>query len=184
MSAAERAELASVAAALLAVVFGWAAFAKLGDRFGAAGRFRRLGLPAPSAMVWIVVSVEIVTALALVTRPRLGGVIAATVLVGFTVFLADAIRRGVLVGCGCFGQAADHPVSARDLVRNVGLLALAVVATGATTFVRPGIDAVILGATVVLVVALGAALVDLRRSTGRIWALPEAEALEQFGGRS
>ena len=184
MSAAERAELASVAAAVLAVVFGWAAFAKLGDRFGAARRFQRLGLPAASAMVWVVVAVEIVTAIALLTRPRIGGVVAAVVLVSFTVFLADAIRRGVLVGCGCFGQAADHPVSARDLVRNAGLLAVAVVATGATTFVRPGIDAVILAATVVLVAGIGAALVDLRRSTGRIWAMPDGEALEQFGGRS
>lgn len=184
MSAAERAELASIAAALLAVVFGWAAFAKLGDRFGAAGRFRRLGLPAPTAMVWVVVTLEIVTAIALVTRPRIGGVIAGVVLVSFTLFLADAIRRGVLVGCGCFGQAADHPVSTRDLVRNIGLLAVAVVATDATTFVRPGIDAVVLAGTVVLVVGIGAALVDLRRATGRIWALPDANALEQFGGRS
>lgn len=184
MSVTERAELASVAAALLAVVFAWAAFAKLGDRFGSAGRFRRLGLPAPATAVWVVASIEIVTAIALVTRPRVGGLIAAVVLVSFTVFLADAIRRGVLVGCGCFGQAADHPVSARDLVRNAGLLVLAFLATGATTFVRPGIEAVILAATVVLVVGIVAGLADLRRSTGRIWAMPEPEALDQFGGRS
>ncbi|MEO1060440.1 MAG: MauE/DoxX family redox-associated membrane protein [Actinomycetota bacterium] len=184
MSAAERAELASIAAALLSLLFGWAAATKLGDRFGATGRFRRLGLPAPAAMVGIVASVEVVTAIALVTRPRMGGIIAAVVLVSFTVFLADAIRRGVLVGCGCFGQAADHPVSTRDLVRNVGLLAVALVATGAETFVRPGVEVVVLAVTVVLITLVAAALVDLRRSTGRIWAMPEPEAFEQVGGRS
>ncbi|MEM9710835.1 MAG: MauE/DoxX family redox-associated membrane protein [Actinomycetota bacterium] len=173
MSVAERAELASTAAVLLAVVFGWAAFAKLGDRFAATGRFRRLGLPAPGLAVRLIVAVELVTALALVTRPRIGGIVAIAVLAAFTLFLADAIRRGVQVGCGCFGQAADHPVSGRDLARNVALVAVAVIATDTTTLVRPGVEAIVLAATIVLVAAVLAGLWDLRRTTGRIWAVPE-----------
>jgi hypothetical protein len=53
---------------------------------------------------------------------------AAVVLGGFTVAIAAQVARGNPAPCACFGSASrGRPVSGRTLVRNVLLVALAVV---------------------------------------------------------
>lgn len=182
MSPAERAELASVAAVLLAAVLAWSAAAKWNDRHLTVVRFGRLGVPAPTVMVPAVVAAEVGTAVALVGAPRVGGVVAAALLCAFTAFLVGAIRRGVTVGCGCFGAAADRPVGLQDLVRNAGLIGLALAATATATLVRPSLAALVLATVVTLVAVLVAAIAELRhRLGGRLWAMPAPHEL--IGGR-
>ena len=71
---------------------------------------------------------ELVTAVALVAAPQVGGVAALAVLAVFTVVVAYAVRRGVTAGCTCFGVVSAKPVSWRDVGRNVVLAGLAAAA--------------------------------------------------------
>ena len=52
---------------------------------------------------------------------------AIALLVGFTVFLVLALLRGVEAPCACFGSMSSRPVTWWSVVRNVLLVALAVV---------------------------------------------------------
>jgi hypothetical protein len=181
VSATERAELASIAAVLLALVLAWSAAAKWNTRGLTVVRFARLGVPRPGIIVPAVIGAEAVTVVALLTSPVIGGLLAVGLLSAFTVFLVVAIRRGVTVGCGCFGAADDRPVGAPDVARNVGLLTLAGLATSTTSLVRPGWDAVVLAGTVLLLALVATGLVELRHRVGPLWALPEPGELA--GGR-
>lgn len=118
-------------AALLAAVFAWAAFAKLRDRPGTTRAFAGAALPAPARLAVAVPAGEIVLAGLLLVAPAWGATAALAVLAGFSVHLALARRRGVDVGCGCFGAARPVPAG-RELVRNAGLalIALIVVVAG------------------------------------------------------
>ncbi len=117
--------LASVAAASLALVFAWAAVAKLRSPGQTAEGFAALHLPRPDALAWAVPGIELATAVALLVRPVWGALVAFALLTGFTVFLADVVRRGVPVSCHCFGAGGDRPVDRRSLYRNGALLAIA-----------------------------------------------------------
>lgn len=119
-------------AAGLALVFAWAALAKLRSPRRTAEGFAALHLPWPRALAWVVPGLELVTAAALVLRPAWGAPIAFALLAGFTVLLVDIIRRGIPAACYCFGSGGDRPVDRRTLYRNAILLgvALAVVAIG------------------------------------------------------
>lgn len=182
MSAADRVQLASIAAVLLAAVLAWSAAAKWNTRGLTVLRFARLGVPRPTIAVPAVIAAEVVTVVALLAAPAIGGLLAAALLGAFTVFLVGAIRRGVTVGCGCFGAADDRPVGAPDIVRNLGLLALAGLAATTTTLVRPGLDALVLAGVVVLLALVAAALIELRDRIGPLWRLPEPGELA--GGRA
>ncbi len=124
--------VAVVLATGLALVFAWAAWTKLRSPRRTADGFAALLLPWPRALAWLVPGLELATGAALVLRPAWGAVVASALLVGFTVFLADIVRRGVPVACSCFGSGRDGPVDRRSLYRNVLLLltALTVVALG------------------------------------------------------
>ena len=125
-------DLAQAAALVLAAVFGWAAVAKLRDRPGTVTSFRGLGLPAPGALAVAVPVFEILVAVALVGVPTPAAVVALVLVLAFSVVIGRAVAAGSSVRCACFGGRADGgPVSVLDLVRNGGLAALAVVATGA-----------------------------------------------------
>ena len=117
--------LASVAAAGLALVFAWAAVAKLRSPGRTAEGFAALRLPRPDALAWAVPGIELATAVALLVRPVWGALVAFALLTGFTVFLADVVRRGVPVSCHCFGAGVDRPVDRRSLYRNGALLSIA-----------------------------------------------------------
>lgn len=117
---------------VLGALFIWAAVTKLPDMAGFAQDVANYRV-VPAALVPFVASavvgIELLSGLALVagvmTQP------AATVIAGllavFTVFLTQALLRGIDLRCGCFG--GDEPASwwtvARDLVMLAAAVALA-----------------------------------------------------------
>lgn len=160
-----------VAACVTAGVLAWAGVAKWQRPKGTAASFAGLGLPAPKVLARAVPVAELCVAAALVVAPRVGAVAALVLLAAFTAVLAGAVRRGVGVGCACFGStaAAARPVSGVELVRNGGLLVLAATALAAREPMAPALEDVILVSTAVVVGVVGLAALDLRRSIGRVW---------------
>lgn len=120
--------LGLAAAIVLAAVLVVAAVAKLRDPEATAADFASLGLPAGPLLARAVPAAELATAAALVLNPGWGGVVAFALLAAFTAVLASVIRSGRVATCACFGGSTAEPVSARHLVRNGVLLALAAIA--------------------------------------------------------
>lgn len=157
--------LGYTAALVLAGVLVWASVAKLARPRTTAASFAALGVPVGARLVPIV---ELGVAAALVALPTIGALLAGALLLGFTVVLVRAVRRGTAVGCACFGGAASQPVSIREVVRNIGLLVLAGFAAWGRPAV-PGLADVVLVTTAVAVAAVGLALASLHRDLGRLW---------------
>lgn len=124
-------DLGMAAAAVLAAVFAWAGAAKLTQPISTADGFAGLGLPRPGVLARAVPLVELGLAVALLAAPTPGAAAAVVLLVGFSVVIARALRRGVEVRCACFGQAGGPPLSWIDLVRNGLLVLLATFAAAA-----------------------------------------------------
>ncbi len=124
-------EIGRGSALALAVVLAWAAAAKARDRRGTIASFEGLGLPAPASLAVGVPVVELVVAAALVAVPAVAAIAALVLLVGFSVVIGRAVAAGATVGCACFGGPASRPVSVLELLRNAGLAALGILATGA-----------------------------------------------------
>jgi hypothetical protein len=83
-------------------------------------------LPATATGAAIIVSEASVVALLAVGRTvPIGFMWAGTVLLTFSAGIGRALRAGSRTPCGCFGATAA-PLSARHLVRNGGILAIAV----------------------------------------------------------
>ena len=120
--------LALAAAAVLVVVLAVAAAAKVRRPAETAEDFRAMGLPAAGWLAVVVPAVEVACALALVVVPGWGGVAAFGLLALFTANLVVVLRSGRAVRCACFGAASRAPVSRRHLLRNAGLMALALAA--------------------------------------------------------
>lgn len=78
------------------------------------------------APVTVVVELLAVVALAVPGLVRLGFVLAAVLLGCFSAALVAAIRRGSRASCRCFG-ASRAPVGGHQVVRNLALVAVAVV---------------------------------------------------------
>ena len=105
-------ELAYLSGWVVAAVLGWAGVAKIGQPDVVAQRFRALGLGSASTSLALAVPpIELIVALALVTAPSIGGVLAALLLAGFTTVLVSVVRRDVGIGCACFGGVSDRPVA-------------------------------------------------------------------------
>lgn len=109
-----------------------AALPKLADPAGFAGKLPNYQM-FPDALVNLIAAVvpmlELVAAAALISGVLYrGGVwLAGGLLASFTALLASALARGLDLDCGCFGAAVQaEPVSALDLLRNLGLLAIVV----------------------------------------------------------
>jgi hypothetical protein len=150
------------AALVLAGVLAWAGTAKLARPRTTAAAFAALDVPGARVVPWV----ELVVAAALVVRPSFGGRMAAVLLVVFAAVLVRAARRGV--GCACFGGAASRPASAPELLRNAGLLVLAVLAARGRPGV-PGLAEAVLVTTAAALGAVGLAVASVRRELGRIW---------------
>ena len=119
---------------LIGGLFCAAALAKLGDLHAFAEQihnFRLLpwGLENPSAIVlpWI----ELIAGLALVLglRARSGGLVAAVLMAAFTLAVLIAMARGLDIECGCFGTGDATRVGLLKVLENVGMLALALLAS-------------------------------------------------------
>ncbi|MPY93985.1 MAG: DoxX family membrane protein [Acidimicrobiia bacterium] len=117
--------LTYLAAAILAAVFVVSGTAKWRDLPGAARSFRALGVHRPYPLARAVASLELADAVLLLVWPGVGALVGLGALVVFSVVLADALRRGVKVSCGCFGARTTGSTSWRDLARNAVLAAAA-----------------------------------------------------------
>jgi uncharacterized membrane protein YphA (DoxX/SURF4 family) len=161
-------EVAYVGALALATVFAWAGVAKLRQPAVTAATFRTLRLPAHRVLARAVPVIELALAALLVAAPRLGGPVAMTLLVAFTLLLARRLSQGETVSCGCFGSARQDPIAATDLVRNGLLVALAAVVAAAAVPAVPDLAALVAGTAAIAIGAVALALVDVRVTTGRL----------------
>jgi len=121
---------ASLATAVLAIAFGWAATSKVIDLRGWRGTLDEHGLPhgVESAATFAVPTAEALVPILVASGwTRASGVWALVLLVVFTAEAVRAWRRfGPQVPCGCFGgREAVKPGAL--LVRNAALAALAIV---------------------------------------------------------
>ena len=117
-----------VAAIVLGVAFLVAGGTKIAAGLGWPAQARELG--APSWAIPTLPWVEIVVGALLVTQfaRRPAAIVAAGLLVAFTVLILVRLRQGRRPPCACFGAWSTRPIGWRDVVRNVVLLALAVLA--------------------------------------------------------
>lgn len=142
--------IATASAYFLAAAFVVASGSKLAAGARTTATFHALGLPAAKGMARAVPLVELVVAVALVAAPAVGGVAALVMLAAFSAVLARAVASGIGAPCACFGRPRAEPVSVVDIVRNILLSALAVVALGADRPTRPSIgDMAVVAAAVV-----------------------------------
>lgn len=114
----------------LAAMFAVAALAKLHDLVGAAEAVRDYGVPAAAARPVAVSTVCLEAAVAaLLCAPatrRAGAAGAIALLVVFTGAISAAWARGQRADCHCFGQLHSAPAGPRSIVRNLALIAVAV----------------------------------------------------------
>ena len=174
-------DIGGAAALVLAIVFAWAAVAKLRTPAQTTASFHGLGLPAATALSKAVPVVEVGVAAGLVVAPGLAAWIALALLLAFSVVIARAVAAGSTVTCACFGTATAagdedaRPVSVVELVRNAGLGGLAIVASGsAAGVVRTSLPALVIVSVVVALSRVAIAAVDLRRAGGHVFSTPLA----------
>lgn len=160
-----------VSAALLAVVFLWAAFAKVSDRRQVTRDFAAMGLPVPVAALVAVVGAELLTAALLVVRPRWGAVASIALLVAFSGVLIRVLRSGRQIRCGCFGANHREPVSVVEVARNAALGGLGLLALGAESGAPIGVPAVMIVSLTALCLLVGLNLVALAGKSGALFRI-------------
>lgn len=135
-------------AVALAALFAIAGIAKLRDLAGTEEDFDGLGLPRATFFAHFIPVVELSIVALLLIVPPAGGLGALVTLAFFTTFLALRLRAGVRAPCACFGASRARPISARDIVRNLGLMVLAAasLATDRPTTMTIADIAVVIGA--------------------------------------
>ncbi|MGV9212717.1 MauE/DoxX family redox-associated membrane protein [Micromonospora sp. RB23] len=116
---------------LLALVFLAAVVGKLRTRAGFAefvGSVGQFGVPTrwtgPVARLAVAVEAAVVLLVAVARTAPLGLLLAAGLLGVLTAAIVSALRRDARPACRCFG-AADTPIGARHVTRNVLLFAVA-----------------------------------------------------------
>lgn len=121
------------ARAALAVVLALAAWPKLTDPASFASSIANYRvLPeawVPVVAVWLP-SLELCVAGALLW-PRFArgaALLALGMLTVFTAAMGQAMARGIDLSCGCFGGAAQSPVGWGNIIRNLGLMVVAMAA--------------------------------------------------------
>ncbi|MEO7836293.1 MAG: MauE/DoxX family redox-associated membrane protein [Acidimicrobiales bacterium] len=102
---------------------------------------------APARFVPVLPWLEIVLGALLASGVGLPwtAVAAATLLAGFTVAVAQRVRRGDAVPCGCFGETSPRPVGRDTVLRNLLLVILAIMAA-ADRSPNDGLGSALLGA--------------------------------------
>lgn len=122
-------ELAADAArVIVGGLFVLAAFTKLRDGFGWIRQASDMGVGHRLATIVPWVEVLVGSALAIGLFLPWTALAAGVLLVAFTAIIALRIADGSRPPCACFGARSQRPLGARDVVRNVALLALVVVA--------------------------------------------------------
>ena len=115
------------AAVALAAIFAIAAVAKLRNLAATERDFIGLGLPRASFFARFVPLAELSIVALLLIVPPAGAIAALISLAFFTTFLIGRLRAGVHAPCACFGASKAQPISALDVIRNLMLMALAIV---------------------------------------------------------
>ena len=199
---AETSDIAALGRALLAVVLGFAGWAKLRDRGGFRGVLRFLMPRGPAAAIALlataIVGYEVLLAGLLVTGflTELAAWGTVGLLCAATTALLVLRRRGYQGGCACFGDhGAAGPVGSLDLVRNAVLIAVAFAVTQSAAAAQPlwalPAATITLGAATTMGVLISygiiAAVVDMRAAgarpqSGQVEALVRLE--DQAGGRA
>jgi uncharacterized membrane protein YphA (DoxX/SURF4 family) len=115
-------------------IFAFSGLAKIGDLGSFAlqvHNFRLMPIALENLTAMTLPWVEIVVALALIfgIRSRAGALLSAGMLVLFTVAVISAVARGLDFECGCFGTADASHVGLRKILENLGMLAVATVAS-------------------------------------------------------
>ena len=125
--------VSSLAAAIVGAVFVYAGVGKLlaGREWPKSAAL----LGVPRAIAILTMAAEIVIGLGMLLGKALGDplqrgflVAGAVMLLAFTLLLVGQMRRADRPPCMCFGGASQRPIGARDIVRNVSLLVLVLIA--------------------------------------------------------
>jgi len=129
--------LATLGRVGLAVVFGWAALAKITDPQATVRSVRAYDL-LPNALATAVgrglPAFELVLAIALLAGValRFTAAVAAGLLTVFTIGIISAAARGLRIDCGCFGSGGPtaHPHYGGEIARDVALVVVALLLAG------------------------------------------------------
>jgi thiol-disulfide isomerase/thioredoxin/uncharacterized membrane protein YphA (DoxX/SURF4 family) len=117
---------------VLAGVFVVAAVGKLLDLPSSRRSLIGFGVPEPLANVLgtVLPFAELAVAIALIPEPsaQWGALGALVLLLAFAAGIGNALRKGEAPDCNCFGAIHSEPASAKMLVRNLVLAAVALVA--------------------------------------------------------
>ena len=154
---------------VLAAVFAVAGVAKLFDRNGSRQALADFGVPAPAVPVaaWLLPLVELATAIALIppSSARWGALAALVLLLGFVAGIANALRHGKDVDCGCFGKLYSAVAGRATMARNAALA----VGAGIVLWQGPGpsIGDWVSARTAAELVAIAAVAAALRPRRGR-----------------
>ena len=120
--------VARLAAIVLGAVFVVAAVAKIAAGTTWVAQARELGAPTPVATVLpgleLVVGAFLLAGLAGPVPP----VVAALLLVAFSVAIARQLVDGRHPPCACFGAWSQRPLGEGHLLRNAGLIVVALIA--------------------------------------------------------
>ena len=113
----------------LGALFIWAALTKLPDMAGFAqdvANYRVVSAALVAFVASAVVGIELLAGIALVAgvMERAAAAVIAVLLIAFTVFLSQALLRGIDLRCGCFG--GDEPASWWTVARDLVMLAAAI----------------------------------------------------------
>jgi uncharacterized membrane protein YphA (DoxX/SURF4 family) len=121
--------VSSVAAWVVGAVFVYAGVAKAFSGREWPRAAERLGVPRGVALTVMVAEIVIGLGMVLGDSWQPGFLVAGgLLLIAFTALLAKHLRDDERPPCACFGGTRQRPIGARDVVRNVALLVLVVVA--------------------------------------------------------
>lgn len=120
--------VARLAAILLGAVFVVAAVSKLVAGTTWVGQARELGAPAPVATALPGVELVIGALLVAGIGAPVPAVVAAVMLLAFSVAIARQLVDGRHPPCACFGAWSPRPLGEGHLLRNAGLIVLALLA--------------------------------------------------------
>ena len=114
---------------LLAIVFVFAAVSKFRNPTGTEKSIAALVLPFPKILASLLPTVERLCSVLLAIDPRSGGPCAVALLVAFITLIAAQVLSGNPQDCACFGSWSTKQISSWDLLRNIVLITLGVLAT-------------------------------------------------------
>lgn len=125
----------AAAGVTLSIALGWASITKLRDR----GAFRQaaesFGVPAPASgpLAVTLPALEALLAIGVVVEPTrsVSAAVSVALLCAFSAVVAgNLLFRQTRPSCGCFGSFSRGPIGGITLLRNAGLVAVALLAAG------------------------------------------------------